>query len=169
VRVPISVPTGVLLCAYKLGFGLVQNFLEKFKIHSVWAYRTLHYAMSGALAGHAWICHYAALFGGSLDHDCALSGVHRTGNVHCPVCPYCVLKKIPPRPSSAVAHFQPRSPGLSSLSLALLSAAAAQGLTADDLQLSNFGEHFSSQGSSSFPPWVITPLFPLPFYLFLTK
>jgi hypothetical protein len=25
VRVPISVPTGVLLCAYKLGFGLVQN------------------------------------------------------------------------------------------------------------------------------------------------
>jgi hypothetical protein len=23
VRVPISVPTGVLLCAYKLGFGLV--------------------------------------------------------------------------------------------------------------------------------------------------
>jgi hypothetical protein len=24
-RVPIPVPTGVLLCAYKLGFGLVQN------------------------------------------------------------------------------------------------------------------------------------------------
>jgi superfamily I DNA and RNA helicase len=36
VRVPILVPTGVLLCAYKLGFGLVQNVLEKFKIPSVW-------------------------------------------------------------------------------------------------------------------------------------
>jgi hypothetical protein len=24
-RVPIPVPTSVLLCAYKLGFGLVQN------------------------------------------------------------------------------------------------------------------------------------------------
>jgi hypothetical protein len=31
VRVPIPVLTGVLLCAYKLGFGLVQNFLEKSK------------------------------------------------------------------------------------------------------------------------------------------
>jgi hypothetical protein len=29
VRVPIPVPTGVLLCAYKLGFGLAQKFLEK--------------------------------------------------------------------------------------------------------------------------------------------
>jgi hypothetical protein len=25
VRVPIPVPTGVILCAYKLGFGLVQK------------------------------------------------------------------------------------------------------------------------------------------------
>jgi hypothetical protein len=32
VRVPIHVPTSVLLCAYKLGFSLVQNFLENFKI-----------------------------------------------------------------------------------------------------------------------------------------
>jgi hypothetical protein len=53
VRVPIPVPTGILLCAYKLGFGLVQNFLENFKIPSVWAHRTLHYAMSGAPAGRA--------------------------------------------------------------------------------------------------------------------
>jgi hypothetical protein len=30
VRVPIPIPTGVLLCAYKLGFGLVPNFLENF-------------------------------------------------------------------------------------------------------------------------------------------
>jgi hypothetical protein len=27
-RVPILVPAGVLLCAYKLGFGLFQTFLE---------------------------------------------------------------------------------------------------------------------------------------------
>jgi hypothetical protein len=32
VRVPIPVPTSVLLCAYKLGFGLVQNFLENFNL-----------------------------------------------------------------------------------------------------------------------------------------
>jgi hypothetical protein len=31
VRVPIPVPTSVLLCAYKLGFGLVQKYLENFK------------------------------------------------------------------------------------------------------------------------------------------
>jgi hypothetical protein len=30
-RVPIPIPTGVLLCAYKLGFGLVQNKIEKFQ------------------------------------------------------------------------------------------------------------------------------------------
>jgi hypothetical protein len=29
VRVPIPTPTGVLLCPYKLGFCLVQKFLEK--------------------------------------------------------------------------------------------------------------------------------------------
>jgi hypothetical protein len=53
VRVPVPVPTGVLLCAYKLGLGLVQNFLENFKIPYVWAHRTLHCAMSGAPAGRA--------------------------------------------------------------------------------------------------------------------
>jgi hypothetical protein len=31
VRVPITFLTGVLLCAYKLGFDVIQNFLEKFK------------------------------------------------------------------------------------------------------------------------------------------
>jgi hypothetical protein len=35
VMVPIPVLIGVLLCAYKLGFDLVQNFLENFKIPSV--------------------------------------------------------------------------------------------------------------------------------------
>jgi hypothetical protein len=59
VRVPILVLTCVLLCAYKLEFGLVQNFLEKFKIPSVWAHRTVRCApdtdcaMSGAPAGRA--------------------------------------------------------------------------------------------------------------------
>jgi hypothetical protein len=30
-RVPIPVPIGVLLCDYKLGFGLVENEIENFK------------------------------------------------------------------------------------------------------------------------------------------
>jgi hypothetical protein len=49
VRVPIPVPTGVLLCAYKLEFGLVQNYQENFKIHSVWAQRTVRCAPDTAL------------------------------------------------------------------------------------------------------------------------
>jgi hypothetical protein len=57
VRVLISIPTGVLLCAYKLGFGFVQNFLEKFKISSVWAHWTVRCApdtaLSGAVVGRA--------------------------------------------------------------------------------------------------------------------
>jgi hypothetical protein len=87
VRVPIPVPTSVLFCAYKLGFGLVQNFLEIFKIPSIWAHRTLHCAMSGAPARRAQIPFCAAVSGGSLDSYCALSDVHRTCTVHCPVCP----------------------------------------------------------------------------------
>jgi hypothetical protein len=49
VRVPIHVPTGVLLYAYKLGIVLVQNFLEKFKIPSVWAHRIVWCARGTAL------------------------------------------------------------------------------------------------------------------------
>jgi hypothetical protein len=49
VRVPIPVPTGVLECAYKLEFGFVQNFLENFKIPSVWAHRTVQCALDTAL------------------------------------------------------------------------------------------------------------------------
>jgi hypothetical protein len=64
VRIPVLVPTGVLLCAYKLGLGLVQNFLENFKIPYVWAHRTLHCAMFGAPAGRAQICSCAPLSGG---------------------------------------------------------------------------------------------------------
>jgi hypothetical protein len=41
-----------------------------------------------------------ALSGGSPDSYCALSGVHRTGTVDCPVRPYRVLKKASsPQPS----------------------------------------------------------------------
>jgi hypothetical protein len=44
VRVPIPIPTGVLLRAYKLEFCLTQNFLgKKIKIRSVWAHRTVRY------------------------------------------------------------------------------------------------------------------------------
>jgi hypothetical protein len=100
VRVPIPVPTGVLLCAYKLGFGLVQNFLKKIKIPSVWAHRTfrcgtVHYTVQCSVhqQGRAWIYHYAAMSSGAPNSDCALSVVHQTGTVHCPVCPWSVFKK----------------------------------------------------------------------------
>ena len=44
-----------------------------------------------------------ALSGGSPDSYCALSGVHRTATVDCPVCPSRVLKKSPPaRPSQGL-------------------------------------------------------------------
>jgi hypothetical protein len=74
VRVSIPVPTGVLLCAYKFGFGLAQKFLEKFQNFlslgssnsPVW-HRTLHCALSGALA---WPQLALPL--------CKLSGVHET-------------------------------------------------------------------------------------------
>jgi hypothetical protein len=37
---------------------------------------------------------FCALSGGSLDSYCALSDVHRTGTVDCPVRPYSVFKKL---------------------------------------------------------------------------
>jgi hypothetical protein len=46
-----------------------------------------------------------ALSGGSPDRYCALSGVHRTGTVDCPVRPYCVLKKAySPHPSQRLIY-----------------------------------------------------------------
>jgi hypothetical protein len=56
-------------------------------------HRTLHCAMSGAPAAARKNPFSCALSGGSPDSYCALSGVHRTGTVDCPVCPSRVLKK----------------------------------------------------------------------------
>jgi hypothetical protein len=75
VRVPIPIPTGVLLCAYKLGFGLVQNFLEKFKIPSLWAHRTstvqcLVHRMGARRSASVMFCPV----------------VHRTATMRCPMC-----------------------------------------------------------------------------------
>jgi hypothetical protein len=96
VRVPIPVPTSVLLCAYRLGFGLVQNFLENFKIPSVWAHRTVRCAPDTALC-NVWctgwahtdllLCCPIRWFTGQLlcavrcapDKNCRLSGVHMIG------------------------------------------------------------------------------------------
>jgi hypothetical protein len=46
-----------------------------------------------------------ALSGGSPDSYCALSGVHRTRTVDCPVCPYRVLKKGLQPETEPEAHF----------------------------------------------------------------
>ena len=96
VRVPIPVPTGVLLCAYKLGFGLVQNFLQNFKIPYVWAYRTVQCAPDTALC-NVWctgwahtdllLCYPVRWFTRQLlcavrcapNRQCRLSGVPITG------------------------------------------------------------------------------------------
>ena len=50
-----------------------------------------------------------ALSGGSPDSYCALSGVHRTGTVDCPVCPSRVLKKTAPSPTGPEAPCFPAS------------------------------------------------------------
>ena len=64
-----------------------------------------------------------ALSGGSPDIYCALSGVHRTATVDCPVCPSRVLKNRP-QPDRARGSVSFLLPGcaLSSLSLAIPSA-----------------------------------------------
>jgi hypothetical protein len=94
-RVPIPVPTSVILCDYKLGFGLVETWIEKFK-----NFRTslcLGSQDSPVCTGHCTVhcpVHRSRACKNSL--SCALSGVHRTGTVDCPVRPYRVLKKTPP-------------------------------------------------------------------------
>jgi hypothetical protein len=129
VRVPITVPTSVLLCAYKLGFGLVQNFLENFKIPSVWAHWTVRCAPNTALCNVRCIgsacadlllCYPIRWFTGQLLCDvrcapymhCALSGV-----------PRCIFLKGFPCPSLRAIHFSSRWP-LPSVSLSPLSTIA---------------------------------------------
>jgi hypothetical protein len=101
-RVPIPVPTSVILCDYKLGFGLVGNKIEKFKIFQ--SSFCLGSPDSPVCTGHCTVhclvhrqprasnLFPCALSGGSPDNYCALSGVHRTGTVDCSVRPYRVLK-----------------------------------------------------------------------------
>jgi hypothetical protein len=50
--------------------------------------------------------------GGSPDSYCALSGVHRTGTVDCPVCPYSVFKKPSSARARGQAHFLPPASAL---------------------------------------------------------
>jgi hypothetical protein len=55
-----------------------------------------------------------ALSGGSPDSYCALSGVHRTVTVDCPVRPYPVFKKsFPSRARGLALHFSVLCPSLS--------------------------------------------------------
>jgi hypothetical protein len=65
---------------------------------------------------HAKFPFSCALSDGSPDNYCALSGVHRTGTVDCPVRPYSVFKKSFSARARGQAHFL--SP-LASLSLGL--------------------------------------------------
>jgi hypothetical protein len=83
-RVPIPVPTGVLLCDYKLGFGLVENEIENlknFKIPSVSAHRTVRCAPDTALCT-VWCTGRA--------HRSSFSYV-LFGGVCCPVCTGCPM------------------------------------------------------------------------------
>jgi hypothetical protein len=81
------------LCAYKLVFGLVQNFLEKFKIPSVWAHRTVRCVPDTALCnvrctGWARVDRLLrCLIWWFTEQPLCISGVHRTGAMDCPVCP----------------------------------------------------------------------------------
>jgi hypothetical protein len=116
VRVPIPITIGVLLCAYKLGFCLVQNFLEKSKFPlsgltgQSGVHRILHYVMSGALARHAQICYCATLSGGSPDSYYAMSSVHWTVTVDCSVCPKPIFfKKTFPARAKPRLPFHPHA------------------------------------------------------------
>jgi hypothetical protein len=83
VRVPIPILAGVLLCAYKLGFGLVQNFLEKIQKSLC-----LGSPDSAVCTGHcAMQCsaQWLGVRGSATMLPCLV--VHRTMTVRCPVCP----------------------------------------------------------------------------------
>jgi hypothetical protein len=116
-RVPIPVPTSVILCVYKLGFGLVGNLIENFKKFKFSL--CLGSPDSPVCTGNCTVqCPVhrlpraktpfsCALSGGSPDSYCALSGVHRTGTVDCPVRPYSVFKKSFSARARGLAQFLP--------------------------------------------------------------
>jgi hypothetical protein len=84
-RVPIPVPTGVLLCDYKLVFGLVKIWIENlkiFKIPSVSAHRTVRCAPDTAL------CTVRCTSRARADPLSVVRYpvVHRIATMRCPVC-----------------------------------------------------------------------------------
>jgi hypothetical protein len=103
-RVPIPVPTSVILCDYKLGFGLVGNSIEKFKIFQ--SSLCLGSPDSPVCTEHCTVqCPVHRLPRAGTPFFYALFGVHRTGTVDCPVRPYRVLKKRPPARDRARGSF----------------------------------------------------------------
>jgi hypothetical protein len=84
-RVSIPVPTSVLLCDYKLGFGLVVNQIENlknFKIPSVWGHRTVRCAPDTALCTVR--CTGSRTRRSHFPVRCPVG--HQTATVRCPVC-----------------------------------------------------------------------------------
>jgi hypothetical protein len=81
-RVPIPVPTGVLLCAYKLGYGLVQNFLEKIQ-NSLCLGSTDYLVCTGHCTVQCPV-HRLGARGSATVQPCSV--VHRTVSVCCLVC-----------------------------------------------------------------------------------
>jgi hypothetical protein len=81
-RVPIPVPTGVLLCAYKLGFGLVQNLLEK--IQNSLCLGSTDYLVCTEHCIVQCPVHRLGARGSATVQPCSV--VHRTMIVCCPVC-----------------------------------------------------------------------------------
>jgi hypothetical protein len=78
-RVPIPVPTSVILCDYKLGFGLVGSQIEKFKIFQ-----------SSLCLGSpdTALCNVRCTDSRALKifFPVCCPVVHRTATVRCPVC-----------------------------------------------------------------------------------
>jgi hypothetical protein len=86
-------PIGVLLCAYKLGFGLVKKLDRKFEKFQkplclgspdsmvCTEHCTAHCPVHRPRARRFPFC--CALSGGSLDNYCAIFGVHWTCTVDC--------------------------------------------------------------------------------------
>jgi hypothetical protein len=78
-RVPIPVPTGVLLCAYKLGFNLVKKLDRKFETFQ----KTLCLGSPDTAVCTVWCTGWHAKIPFS-SVRCPV--VHRTATMRCPVC-----------------------------------------------------------------------------------